>query len=249
MTSLNNKDRIMLINGCSHAAGFEIDGTDDSAYNRAHSFGSVLAKKMGYQPVNIALGSQSNPAIARGVLDWFHTHYNPNSMEVFVCVAWTESIRIDFPSPYCMDYASANKHVDYYCKHTEQYMQINAGWPGAKPLEQRIIKYWQDVQARYPKYLEIVSMNAALQLQYFFKMHSVEYVMCNTMHMFTTPCNHLNFYTKLVDQSRYYCMLDNDESFYWHYKNLGYNNEKAKYWHHSEQPHLLQAQKLYDFIN
>ena len=39
-------EKIMLIAGCSHAAGSEIDGTEDSVYNRQHSFGALLAVKM-----------------------------------------------------------------------------------------------------------------------------------------------------------------------------------------------------------
>lgn len=38
------KEKIMLVTGCSHAGGSEIDGTEDSAYNREHSFGNVLGK-------------------------------------------------------------------------------------------------------------------------------------------------------------------------------------------------------------
>ena len=31
------KEKILLIAGCSHAAGSEIDGDEDSQYNRDHS--------------------------------------------------------------------------------------------------------------------------------------------------------------------------------------------------------------------
>lgn len=244
----SKKQKILLVNGCSHSAGFEIDGTDDSVYNRQHSFGNLLAAKMGRTPINIALGSQSNAAIARGILDWFHNQYDKDTMDVFVCIGWTESIRIDFPSPFPMDYRSAAGSVDYYCEPTEDFMQINAGWEGSKPDEKEIIKYWQDVQAKYPVFLELISINAILQMQYFLKMHSVEYVMCNTMHLLTMPCHYYDFYLQVVDDSRFFEMTNNDQSFYWHYKNQGYENPKARYWHHGEEPHRLQAERLYEFI-
>ena len=43
-------------------------------------------------------------------------------------------------------------------------------------------------------------------------------------------------------------MLDNDAAFFWHYRNAGYENPKAKYWHHNEEPHRLHAEKLFNFI-
>ena len=55
-----HRRRIALIAGCSHAAGHEIDGSFDSSYNRDHSYGNQLAKRMNRQPVNIACGGLSN---------------------------------------------------------------------------------------------------------------------------------------------------------------------------------------------
>lgn len=243
-----SKQKIMLINGCSHTAGYEIDGTDDSEYNRAHSFGNQLAEIRGYTPINIALGSQSNPAIARGILDWFHKHYDADTMEVYVCVGWTESTRIDFPSPFVVDYRSNNPAVEFYCEHTSEFLQINSGWRGNNDVEKEVIPYWHDFQVRHPTMLELISVNAVLQLQYYFGMHDIDYVMCNTMYMFTSPNKYLTFYYNLVDRSHYFKMLDNEQAFYWHYKNQGYENPKARYWHHGQDVHSLQAQRLNEFI-
>lgn len=243
-----HRQKIMLVAGCSHSAGSEIDGTDDSAYNREHSFGNQLAKIRGYTPINIAISGHSNPAIARSVLDWFDRCYDPESMDVFVCVGWTESIRVDCPSPYQINYRDWNASVDHYTDDHNNFLQVNAGWAGNNYAEQRIIPYWQDFQVRQPVSLELISINAVLQLQYFFQMHGVDYIMCNTMHMFTTPCEHLDFYIKLVHRKKYYGMLDNSLGFFWHYRNRGYENPKAKYWHHGEQAHLEHAHVLNGLI-
>ena len=40
--------KVLLSFGCSHTAGSEIDGLGDSDYNRQHSYGAKLAKKLGY---------------------------------------------------------------------------------------------------------------------------------------------------------------------------------------------------------
>ena len=61
----------MLIAGCSHAAGSEIDGTLSSPDNRKASFGNRLAEMMNHVPINIARNGSSNGAIHRSVLNWF----------------------------------------------------------------------------------------------------------------------------------------------------------------------------------
>ena len=43
-------------------------------------------------------------------------------------------------------------------------------------------------------------------------------------------------------------MMDNDQSFYTKYKNLGYTNPNAKYWHHDQTPHAMYADELHNFI-
>ena len=62
----------MLIAGCSHAAGSEIDGSEDSQFNRANSFGNVLAEQLGYKPINIAINGSTNSGIARSVIEWYN---------------------------------------------------------------------------------------------------------------------------------------------------------------------------------
>ena len=88
----------MLIAGCSHTSGSEIDGSEDSPFNRSHSYGGVLAEKLGYKAINIAEPGSTNPTIARSILQWFDTEYKPEEMEVFVVVGWTEVTRMEVPT-------------------------------------------------------------------------------------------------------------------------------------------------------
>jgi hypothetical protein len=99
-----------------------------------------------------------------------------------------------------------------------------------------------------PEFFEILTANLILQTQYFLKSKSVDFIMCSTMHLFSNY-PHLNFYTNQIDQSRYFNLLNNDESFYWKYRNAGYENANAKYWHHDEEPHRLYADELYKFYS
>ena len=237
----------MLIAGCSHTAGSEIDGTEDSKYNRLHSYGGILAQMMGYTPINIAEPGSTNTTIARTVLDWFKTQYNPESMDVFVVVGWTESTRMEVPSERVHWYDHHCTHWDFYSLPSRDYWRINLGWDGGDPEEKELIPRYHKFIAENERYLEIVSANAALQIQYLLKSLNVDYVMCNTMHMFTEN-KHTDFYIGCIDQTKYLNVLDNDKAFYWYYRNLGYENPKAKYWHHNEIPHELFAKELKHFI-
>ena len=237
----------MLIAGGSDPAGSEIDGSEDSAYNREHAFGNLLAGKLGYEPINIALNGATNGSIARSVLEWFYENYDPATMKVFVLVGWSESARMEVPVDWKSWYHDSNPAVDWFSKSSEDYLRINMGWKGSIERELEIIKYHQEFMARSGQYLEIQSANLVLQLEYFFKMHKVEYVMCNTLYMFTKD-NHIKFYLDKIDSTRYINFDNNDECFYWKYKNAGYTNPKAKYWHHGEEPHVLYSEKLFEFI-
>jgi len=242
------KEKIMLIAGCSHTTGSEINGLEDSVFNRQKSYGNQLAYKIGYTPVNIAEPGSTNPTIARSILQWFSEKYNSVTMEVFVVVGWTESTRMEVPFHRPCHYNQHCPFGDYYASTSTNFLRINMGWTGSDPEEKALIPDYHRFMAQNEKYLEIVSANAILQIQYFLQSKDVDYVMCNVMHMFTKKDKHTKFYIDQIDQSKYYNMLDNDQSFYPKYKNLGYTNPKAKYWHHNEFPHALHAEELHKFI-
>jgi len=239
--------KIMLISGCSHAAGSEIDGTQDSKYNRSNSFGNLLAEKMNYTPVNIASPGSTNSCIARSILEWFNTEYNKKTMKVFVLTAWTEISRLEIPTKRDCHYNDAGKDADWISASAPFYLRINFGYDGGTPEEKKIFPKYQKFMADNLKFLEINSLNLILQLQYFFKSMNVDYLMCNTMETFEID-NHTKLYFNMIDKSCYIDPVNNDLSFYWYYKKLGYENLKANYWHHNEVPHSLYADKLYKFI-
>jgi hypothetical protein len=244
---MTDKQKIMLVTGCSHSAGFEIDGTEDSTYNRSMSFGNQLARIMGYKPVNIALGSQSNSAIARSVIEWVQRKYNPETMEVFVVIGWTECTRMDLPSGHDVDHDSNNIAVDYFTKSTKRFLQINSGWEGFTPYEKSIMPYWHEFMVKNEHILEIMSVKDALSIQWFLKGLGIKYIMCNTMPNFKKN-RYTEFYIDQLNPKYFMDMLDEDKAFFWYYRNQGYENPKAQYWHHDEMPHRLQAERLYNFI-
>jgi hypothetical protein len=242
------KEKIMLIAGCSHASGSEIDGEQDSKFNRQHSFGNILAGKTGSTPINMAEPGSTNPTIARSILQWFSEKYDAESMDVFVLVSWTDSSRMEVPWYRKTWFGDHNPFNDYHASTGVDFNRINLGWPGGDAEEKMFIAEYHKFIAKNEKYLEIVSANAVLQLQYFFKSKDIEYLMCNASYMFQPRDTYTNFYLDQIDNTKYYNMEDNEMSFYIKYKNAGYTNPKAKYWHHNETPHALYADELYNFI-
>lgn len=234
----------MLIAGCSHAAGAEIDGTADSILNRNLSFGNKLSAMLGRTPVNIASSGSTNATIARNVLEWCDKNYEE---DLFVIVSWTESARFELPTERPTWYELNNSSADWFSNFDRFYLRINQGWTGEGSWEQNILPMYQNFIAENLAFMEIYSVNLVLQLQYFFQSKNINYVMVNSMHMFGDD-SHLAPYIDKIDQKKYYNCLNNSESFYWKYKNLGYENTKAKYWHHGEIPHELYALELFKFI-
>lgn len=246
-------EKIALIAGCSHSAGSEIDGNEDSLYNRNHSFGSVLATKLGYRPINIALNGATNSGIARSILLWFDQEYDPETMDVFVCVGWTESSRLEVPArPRPGYYNTGNGSTPWFDSSANSFYRINFGWEGGNDEERAMIPPYHKFMAENQDMLETWSAKDVLLVQYLLNSKNLPYVMCNTMHMFETHPSFFSFTSymiNLIDDTKFYKPKSpQEESFYWKYKNLGYNNEKAKYWHHGEEAHSLYAEELYNFV-
>jgi hypothetical protein len=233
--------KIMLIAGCSHAAGSEIDGTGDSEYNREHSFGNIVAKAQGYDPINIASGAATNPTIARNVIEWISKHYNPATMDLRVMVAWTESTRVEAPSDRLINHDRI--HAAWAPTSDKDFLRVNLGYPGYHDDEKILVKQYQKFVSTNLTYFEITTANLILQIEYYLKMHQLNYIMCSTMPLFTDSI-HIKHYTSKIDASRYLDIGLDDQAFFWKYRNAGYVNPKAKYWHHDEVPHQLFAEEL-----
>lgn len=239
----------LLIVGCSHAAGFEIDGGLDSANNRSKSFGNILAHHLEREPINIAVGGASNQTISRNVLEYI-TERNPGE-NLFVLIAWSESIRIEVPileDKRYQSYHLGNLNSDDFFKTNNKYLMINPSYVGKDVWHRITVPQYQRFIAKNTSYLEIYSANLVLMMQSFFKSKNIEYMMCNTMHMFSGG-DFLDLYYKNIDASRYLDFSDNSKAFYQKYKDLGYKNPNAVYWHHGEEAHRLYADELLKFYN
>ena len=238
-----------LIAGCSHSAGFEIDGSEDSAYNRSKSFGAVLSSMLTHTPHNISLGAQSNSAIARSVIDWVTQNGINNRKGIsinpaFVVVGWTESTRIDLPSAHDVDHAGSNRAVDTYTTVNDRFLQINSGWEGFTAYEQSIMPYWHEFMVKQTAMLDLITVKEIYMLQQFLQGRGIDYVFCNTMEPYAGT-RYTEWYWRQIDHTK--CYWD-PKGFFHKYRDLGYENPKAQYWHHDEVPHRLYAEELYNHI-
>lgn len=241
----------LLIAGCSHAAGSEINGSQDSVYNRQYSFGNTLARKLGKVPINIAHHAISNAGIARSVMTWVDQNHNLTD-NLSVLIAWTDSGRMELTRPYEIDHEKTTRSTDWFDVTQKFVYNVNFGTGKEQghlysPEE---VNYFQQVQkfmVDNPLYLEIHTIHCILMLQNYLKLKNIEYLMCNSMYTLGAEETLLDYYVRHVDTSRYYKLLEKDECFYWKFRNLGYENPKAKYWHHDEIPHQLFADELYQF--
>jgi hypothetical protein len=240
------KQNTLLIVGCSNAAGSEIDGTGDSVYNRQHSFGNLLANQLNCVAVNVASNGATNQTIARTAIEWINKHYNSDTMNLSVLIAWTESSRLELPMHRETWYEQWDVAGDYVSAASRDFIRVNFGYKGGSAEEEQIISKCQEFMSNNLAYLEIQSANLVLQIQYFLKYLQVPYIMCNTMHMFN-DYKHLKPYLDQIDNTCYLDLQDNNYCFYWKYRNAGYSNPKAKYWHHDEIPHKMYSHDLYNF--
>jgi len=241
------KERILLTVGCSHAAGSEIDGHGESVYNRENCFGAKLAERLHRKNVNRALGGLSNQGIARSAIRFVDRQWDPDTQDLMVLVSWTESTRIELPVKDGHRQYYWDEEILPYKIHTNNlYHQINTGWTGGDQEEREWLAPIQSFMVDNTQFLQTLSAMQVLLLQNFFKVRNIPYLMCNTMHMFT-PAPHLSNYLSVVDTTHYYNPFDNTRSFYWYYRNLGYENVNAQWWHHDIVPHELYAQELYNF--
>lgn len=237
---------IGLVIGCSHNAGTDIDGTVESEYNRKHSFGAQLVKKLGYKPVNISTPAGTNSNIARNLMNWINQFYEPEHMNLFVCIGWTDSTRLEIPiSEPRNDFLSFNKNSDWLDLSDRNFNRIFVN----RDVLTTEDKAYQRFIIENELLLEYWSAQSVLMTQYFLKSRNIDYVMCNTMKMFSGSVHTSDWLEQHVDKDRYYEYDSNKNAgFYWKYKRMGYHNHQTKFLHHDEIPHTLFAEELYEFI-
>lgn len=238
----------MLIAGCSHAAGSEIDGTEDSEFNRKNSFGNQLADKLGYKPINIAITGATNSCIARSVLEWYKHNYR-DAMDLFVLVSWTDGIRLEAPAPRECFYENSNPNADWFSESSKDYFRVHITESFEKQNDERNLTLdYQGFAVRNENFIELQNAHYILMTQYFLESKRLPFLMLNSAFIFTKNHRSIKFYKEQFNQLRYVNHGDNNDSFYFRYKKAGYTNPKARYRHHGIEAHSDYAECLKEYI-
>ena len=243
----------MLIAGCSHAAGSEIDGTLSSPDNRKASFGNQLARLIDHEPINIARNGSSNSAIHRSVLNWFTLNQNlvqNKNNNLFVLVNWAESCRMEAPVPHAVG-IDQDTCADWADPSFVDSVQVNVMTDPhhVAPQEKEQFLTTQRFLVYSEIYTEMLTAKDALSLQYFFKAEGIRYLMTNSGVAFSNHnMRHLKPYLSKIDAKKYYMYRNNDYGFYEKYKKQGCINPLANYGHHGADAHYSRATDLNNYI-
>ena len=253
------KENVLLINGCSHAAGYEIDGNDislDSANNRQLSFGNKLAVFLQLRPINIATGASTNSAIMRSTIEWIEENYKSDEMKLTVLLAWTEPSRLEAPI-LIKSGATHDEYADWKTKSHKNFLRINVGAKTKSPFnnvildgvhsQQEMYEIYQEFQIHADDFNKIETLNKVLMMQYYLSNKKIDYIFCDGSSTPYFDRDYFDFYVKNIDAKYYHNFLSYENAFWQKYTRLGYKNETAKYFHHSAKAHQVYALELYEF--
>ena len=240
--------KILVINGCSHSVGSEIDGPgiNDGRRCRDQSFGSLLAKKLDMEVVHLALPGGSNDRISRSTLAWLGDNIDAiNSREIdpIFLIHWTGAQRSEFrvstepfPSPL----------VDHK-NNDDSYRPLSVGLVSTSlGISKKITDWFNHLFVYDEIYWSDNKIKNILTLQNTFKTHGLKYWFGDSFDFFTKGKN-FNSFAKLVDQ-KYFPYFDNlDMTYYWFCKNNGYNNidPTNQIWHLGADAHEFYSNFLY----
>ena len=241
----------MVIGGCSHTAGAEIDGTMDSEYNRSKSFANRFAEKLGYIPINLAIPGATNTHIARTVTSYFDEHkdlVNNKTNDFAVMVNWTECCRLEAPVPFEFD-GDTNTSASWALIR-EKYVRVNPGYRGHSVRERPFTDLMQRFMVENETFCQIYSLNLVLQLQWFCKANNYRYFMSSAGYLHTPEYKEwTSRLIRQVDTKHFYEFRDNyNYAFYEKFKDKGMDSPLAQYGHYGEEAHRLHAEDLYNYF-
>jgi len=172
--NLNNK-KILYINGCSYAAGSDIesDGVwQKTKYNLRWCYAGQLAHKYKLHYVNDALPAGSNRRIFRTTISWIMKYLSEgnNPKDLFVIISWT-----------------GNRRYEFYHRGRWVQWHLNTS-PNSDEFSRSEFK-------NLHKYLTVYMSNEyggavekvvqSISLIHFFIKHEIDYIMTNCCHGFT----------------------------------------------------------------
>lgn len=241
------KEKVLLVAGCSHSCGSEIEGADidESDFNISHSFGGILSNELNLEHVNIASPNASNRSIVSNVIHHVHLLLkNYHSKNIFVLVGWS----------------GLSRHEVIYKEklYRWSFSSDQNKWWKNKPKEiQNYHKLWQmfvNSDALYNNHI----LNYIL-LKNFLDNHKINYFFFNAVEELKyADKDHLHVHdNQNIDQIGY-DMIKNDERYYFpfeesktYFQTLKKDFdpfEDGRWYHFKEDGHRVWAEIIKPFI-
>lgn len=235
----------LFINGCSHTAGSEIEGSGigEGNYNRENCFGAQLAAKLGVDHINIALPGGSNDYINRSTYLWILDNLELAKRSLFL-IHWTGSNR----SEIFFD----NSNTDSYWKfvpyvpdrnvghvHTSHYAPV---FPNDQKRTLEILSknmFLNEEHWEINRYLNVINLQTILEA------YGIPYVFRNSFQSCAIG-DRYSYYRSKIKSENFYKFSDNSESFFEHCISAGFSVEGQQYWHHRKDAHTYWANRLYN---
>jgi hypothetical protein len=241
---MTHKFKHIFINGCSHTAGSEIEGSTlgDSEYNRVQCFGAQLARRLGVDYTNVALPGGSNDYIFRTTNFWIQDNIELAKQSLFL-INWTGAARaeyfhngVDNNNWYWMHIPFVpDEHVGHL--HPNSFSYINKhDHSNATSLTRHMFMsepHWQ-----INRYMNILNLQSML------KVHNIPYIFKNALE-FCSNDTRYQYYSSRIDRRNYKGYNDESESFFEHCLDAGFSIEGQLFHHHKIEAHTYWADKLF----
>lgn len=248
-------NRVLVINGCSHSVGSEIQGLgiNDSRECRDNSFGAVLAKKLDRTPVHLAYPAGSNDRILRTTLAWIGDNIQAiqnNEIDPIFLIHWTGMQRTEYrleDEPFPSEFVD---HLNY----DNCYRPITIGTTSMSFNVSKRIVHWfnqlfvfDTIQWSDNKIKNIVA------LQSVFKSLKLKYWFGDAFDAFEGCELGKNFYSisKLIDQKYFPYFNKVDMTFYRYCRSRGFSNldPSNRVWHLGLDAHQFYSEFLFEEFN
>lgn len=235
----------VLINGCSHSAGSEIEGSGigEGDYNRAQCFGAQLARRLDCEYTNLSLPGGSNDYIARTTLYWILENQELAKQTLFL-IHWTGSTRSEMFYEgsvdkiywnwidHSFDKRVGHVHFDHHANIFPKQMASNLQAIGKSLFINET--HW-----------EINKYNNIIQTQTLLKSFNLPYIFGNAFQS-CAQGDRYNRYLNLIDQEKFKNPASDDHSFFEHCLANGFSIEGQRFWHHKIDAHTYWAERLFN---
>lgn len=229
---------ILVAYGCSHTNGSMLDGVNGSSYeNTRNGFPGMIAKKHGFELLNISKPGGSNRYIHRSVIDFVNNELDPKNEYLFL-INWTSKTRME------VRYAeeSRHRHVTLGDYVDQKSVPFTLGSKASLFTDKAVARL-----CRLTPYLNDLERDCndwaayAFSLQNVLQKNNIKYLMSNTCEELE-----LNNWNKPILQSLntdyYMYPFDRDQAMVDYLLNKGI--EKTPCWHFKEDGHRLWADNL-----